>query len=352
MNPVLTPYPRNEETEWACLLHRRNFLKQGMAAIGASSFLAQPSTGTDSRSVQTGSVRAPGYIDCHMHVWNHDEHCPLATPNPVSGPEPATALPDDLLRVARAAEVNRIVLIQPGCYEFDNSYMLEAIRRDIRVARERDPARPTMLEVIFAYPGVHAVWGHRLSHWLWSRRSRVAARVVAELTRILTGVDIHPGAVLGGGLFIDHATGVVIGETAEIGDDVTLFHGVTLGGTGRDTGKRHPTVGDRVVIGAGAKVLGPIKIGDDSRIGANSVVVKEVPSSAVVVGVPGQIVSRSSRTKEDDSLLPDLVGVSLQSLLTRVARLEGQGPNGQGEPADRVIRPPEAGVWHGEDFSI
>jgi len=196
------------------------------------------------------------------------------------------------------------------------------------------------------------VWGHRLSHWLWSRRSRVAARVVAELTRILTGVDIHPGAVLGGGLFIDHATGVVIGETAEIGDDVTLFHGVTLGGTGRDTGKRHPTVGDRVVIGAGAKVLGPIKIGDDSRIGANSVVVKEVPSSAVVVGVPGQIVSRSSRTKEDDSLLPDLVGVSLQSLLTRVARLEGQGPNGQGEPADRVIRPPEAGVWHGEDFSI
>jgi serine O-acetyltransferase len=230
--------------------------------------------------------------------------------------------------------------------------MLEAIRRDIRVARERDPARPTMLEVIFAYPGVHAVWGHRLSHWLWSRRSRVAARVVAELTRILTGVDIHPGAVLGGGLFIDHATGVVIGETAEIGDDVTLFHGVTLGGTGRDTGKRHPTVGDRVVIGAGAKVLGPIKIGDDSRIGANSVVVKEVPSSAVVVGVPGQIVSRSSRTKEDDSLLPDLVGVSLQSLLTRVARLEGQGPNGQGEPADRVIRPPEAGVWHGEDFSI
>ena len=229
--------------------------------------------------------------------------------------------------------------------------MLDAIRRDIRVARERDPANPSTLEVIFAYPGVHAVWGHRISHWLWNRGAKVAARVVAEITRVLTGVDIHPGAILGGGLFIDHATAVVIGETAEVGDDVTLFHGVTLGGTGRDTGKRHPTVGDRVVIGAGAKVLGPIKIGDDSRIGANSVVVKEVPSSAVVVGVPGQIIGRSHPGPggPDDSMLPDLVGVSLQSLLTRVARLEGQN---DGQQAERVIRPPEAGVWHGEDFSI
>jgi serine O-acetyltransferase len=227
--------------------------------------------------------------------------------------------------------------------------MLEAIRRDIKAARERDPARPTVLEVIFAYPGVHAVWGHRVSHWLWQRGARLAARTFAELTRILTGVEIHPGAILGPGLFIDHATGVVIGETAEVGEDVTLFHGVTLGGTGRETGKRHPTVGDRVVIGAGAKILGAVKIGDDSRIGANSVVVKEVPASAVVVGVPGQIVSRSTRAKEDDSMLPDLVGVSLQSLLTRVARLEGHG---NGKVNDRVIRPPEAGVWHGEDFSI
>jgi len=232
--------------------------------------------------------------------------------------------------------------------------MLDAIRRDIQVARERDPANPSTMEVVFAYPGVHAVWGHRISHRLWKRGSKVAARVVAELTRILTGVDIHPGAILGTGLFIDHATGVVIGETAEVGDDVTLFHGVTLGGTGRDTGKRHPTIGDRVVIGAGAKVLGAIKIGDDSRIGANSVVVKEVPSSAVVVGVPGQIIGRSHPGPggPDDSMLPDLVGVSLQSLLTRVARLEGQGGDRQGREAERVIRPPEAGVWHGEDFSI
>jgi serine O-acetyltransferase len=227
--------------------------------------------------------------------------------------------------------------------------MLTAARQDIRAAKERDPAVPTTLQVIFAYPGVHAVWGHRISHWLWNRGARLAARVFAEFTRIVTGVEIHPGAILGAGLFIDHATGVVIGETAEVGDDVTIYHGVTLGGTGADTGKRHPTIGDRVIIGAGAKVLGPIKIGDDSRIGANAVVVKEVPSSSVVVGVPGQIVSRPGRSSEDDSMMPDLVGVSLQSLLTRVAKLEAQSDTPQ---TGRVIRPPEAGVWHGEDFSI
>jgi serine O-acetyltransferase len=228
--------------------------------------------------------------------------------------------------------------------------MLATIRRDIRVARERDPARPTTLEVILAYPGVHAIWAHRINHWLWLRGARLAARTLGELTRILTGVELHPGAVLGPGLFIDHATGVVIGETAEVGEDVTLYHGVTLGGSGRDTGKRHPTIGDRVVIGAGAKVLGAIKIGDDSRIGANAVVVKEVPSSAVVIGVPGQVISRHGQSSPDDSMMPDLVGVSLQSLLTRVAKLEASN-DGQQE-AGRVIRPPQAGVWHGEDFSI
>ena len=226
--------------------------------------------------------------------------------------------------------------------------MLAAIRQDIRAAKDRDPARPSTLQVVVAYPGVHAIWGHRISHWLWNRGAKVAARAFGELTRILTGVEIHPGAILGTGLFIDHATGVVIGETAEIGDDVTIYHGVTLGGTSTDPGKRHPTIGDRVIIGAGAKILGPIKIGDDSRIGANSVVVKEVPSSSVVVGVPGQIVSRSGPAGEDDSL-PDLVGVSLQQLLSRVARLEAQSDSPQ---SGRVIRPPEAGVWHGEDFSI
>jgi serine O-acetyltransferase len=227
--------------------------------------------------------------------------------------------------------------------------MLAAMRQDIRAAKQRDPAAPTTLQVIFAYPGVHAIWGHRISHRLWNRGARLAARTFAELTRIFTGVDIHPGAVLGSGLFIDHATGVVIGETAEVGDDVTLYHGVTLGGSGADTGKRHPTVGDRVTIGAGAKVLGAIKIGDDSRIGANAVVVKPVPSSSVVVGVPGQVISRAGRGAPDDSMMPDLVGVSLQSLLTRVAKLEALN---DGPQNGRVIRPPEAGVWHGEDFSI
>ena len=227
--------------------------------------------------------------------------------------------------------------------------MLAGMWQEIRAAKERDPAAPTTLEVIFAYPGVHAIWGHRISHWLWNRGARVAARTFAELTRVLTGVDIHPGALLGSGLFIDHATGVVIGETAEVGDDVTLYHGVTLGGSGADTGKRHPTVGDRVVIGAGAKVLGAIKIGEDSRIGANAVVVKPVPSGSVVVGVPGQVISRAGRGTPDDSMMPDLVGVSLQSLLTRVAKLESLS---DGPQNGRVIRPPEAGVWHGEDFSI
>ncbi|CPR01652.1 serine O-acetyltransferase [Mycobacterium bohemicum DSM 44277] len=230
--------------------------------------------------------------------------------------------------------------------------MLTAIRRDIRAAKQRDPARPTTLEVILAYPGVHAIWGHRISHWLWRRGARLSARTLGEITRILTGVDIHPGAVLGPGLFIDHATGVVIGETAEVGEDVTIYHGVTLGGSGGDTGKRHPTIGDRVIIGAGAKVLGAIKVGGDSRIGANAVVVKEVPSGAVVVGVPGQVISRSRPAlgASDDALMPDLVGVSLQSLLTRVSKLEASN-DGQQQPG-QVIRPPEAGVWHGEDFSI
>jgi len=227
--------------------------------------------------------------------------------------------------------------------------MLAAVRRDIRAA-QRDPAAPSTLQIIVAYPGVHAIWGHRVSHWLWGRGAKLAARAVAEFTRVLTGVDIHPGAILGAGLFIDHATGVVIGETAEVGEDVIIFHGVTLGGTSLDPGKRHPTVGDRVIIGAGAKILGPIKIGDDSRIGANAVVVKEVPAGASVVGVPGQVISR---TGSDESVMPDLVGVSLQSLLSRVARLEALEPGAQkGQQTGRVIRPPEAGVWHGEDFSI
>lgn len=196
------------------------------------------------------------------------------------------------------------------------------------------------------------MWGHRVTHWLWRHNAKLAARFLAEAIRKFTGVEIHPAAVIGARVFIDHATGVVIGETAHIGDDVTIYHGVTLGGTSLDPVKRHPTVGNNVVIGAGAKVLGNITIGDGSQIGANSVVIKPVPAGAVVVGVPGQIVGcddstlTAPRTQSD---LPDPLGVSLYSLLTRVARLEGRERNTY---SDKVIRPPESGVWHGEDFSI
>ena len=227
--------------------------------------------------------------------------------------------------------------------------MFERIREDVNSVLERDPAARSRLEVLLCYPGLWAVWFHRISHRMWRAKVRLPARLLSQLGRFLTGVDIHPGALLGRRLFIDHATGVVIGETAEVGDDVTLYHGVTLGGSGAETGKRHPTVGDRVIIGAGAKVLGAIKIGEDSRIGANAVVVKPVPSGSVVVGVPGQVISRAGRGTPDDSMMPDLVGVSLQSLLTRVAKLEALN---DGPQNGRVIRPPEAGVWHGEDFSI
>ncbi len=230
--------------------------------------------------------------------------------------------------------------------------MLAALRRDVWAAMDRDPAARSALEVIICYPGVHALAGHRASHWLWHHRARLPARALAELTRALTGVDIHPGAAICPGVFIDHATGVVIGETAEIGADVTIYQGVTLGGTSLDKRKRHPTVGDRVTIGAGAKILGPITIGPDSTVGANAVVVKPVPPGSVVVGVPGQIIGRSRPRPAPGtggSALPDLVGASLQSLLTRVGRLEALA-DGQG--SGPVIRPPEAGVWHGEDFSI
>jgi serine O-acetyltransferase len=231
----------------------------------------------------------------------------------------------------------------------------EALRRDLAAVRERDPAARTDLEIVLTYPGLHAVWGHRLSHRLWVRGRKLPARLVSALVRAVTGVDIHPGATIGAGLFIDHATGVVIGQTAEIGDDVTLYQGVTLGGTSLRAAKRHPTVGDRVTIGAGAKVLGAITIGHDSRIGANAVVVRDVPPNSVVVGVPGQVIARSrpraasSPPDLDDALLPDLVGVGLSALQRRVEELERQVT---GEAGVSDIRPSETGVWRGEDFSI
>ena len=164
------------------------------------------------------------------------------------------------------------------------------MREYIKTYMEKDPAANSGLEILLTYPGLHATLVHRLSHFLYKKGLNFLPRVISIIMRFLTGVEIHPGAQIGKRLFIDHGMGIVIGETAEIGDDVTLYHGVTLGGTGKDKGKRHPTVGNNVVISAGAKVLGPIKIGDHSKVGANSVVLKEVPPYSTVVGIPGKIV--------------------------------------------------------------
>jgi len=203
--------------------------------------------------------------------------------------------------------------------------MLSSLYRDAQVIAERDPAASSVWEVALTYPGLHAVWGHRLSHRLYTSGHMLMARVVAEFVRRVTGVDIHPAAVIGPRLFIDHATGVVIGETCVIGEDVTLYQGVTLGGTSLERTRRHPTIGDRVVVGAGAKVLGPITIGADSRIGANSVVVRDVAEASVVVGVPARAVSRESRvyqTSEMSEDSPDLVARAVASLSQRLSRLE------------------------------
>jgi len=176
--------------------------------------------------------------------------------------------------------------------------MFSRIKEDINSVFERDPAARTAFEVLTNYPGMHAIWIHRLSHKLWRANWKLLARFLSSFSRWLTGIEIHPGATLGRRFFIDHGMGVVIGETAEIGNDVTLYHGVTLGGTTWDAGKRHPTLEDNVVIGAGAKVLGPITIGKGGKIGSNSVVVKDIPENATAVGIPARIVSDSNGKSE------------------------------------------------------
>ncbi|WP_394279588.1 serine O-acetyltransferase EpsC [Microbacterium sp.] len=172
--------------------------------------------------------------------------------------------------------------------------MLRAAREDVAAAKLRDPAARSGLEVALLYPGLHAVWTHRLSHALWTRGLRFPARALSQVARWLTGIEIHPGAVIGRRFFIDHGMGVVIGETAEVGDDVMLYHGVTLGGRTRDSGKRHPTLHDGVAVGAGAKILGPVEIGAGSVIGANAVVTKDAPADSVLVGVPARARRRTA----------------------------------------------------------
>jgi len=244
--------------------------------------------------------------------------------------------------------------------------IFRTMKNDIRSVFERDPAARSTLEILLAYPGVHAVWAHRIEHWLWEHHLKTFARWLSHGTRFFTGIEIHPGAKIGPNLFIDHGMGVVIGETAEIGSCVTLYHGVTLGGTSLEKGKRHPTLEDGVVVGAGAKVLGNIVVGANSRIGANAVLVKSVPPESVVVGVPGQVVVRSHASSGHPDLehgrMPDAIGESVNQLMHRLDALEAQlsmqrkvqppvpGDGGHKQPA--MIHPPENGVWHGEDFMI
>jgi serine O-acetyltransferase len=169
------------------------------------------------------------------------------------------------------------------------------VREDIAAVFESDPAARSYLEVLTCYPGLHAVWAHHVSHWLWRHGMRLLARLVSQFARLFTGVEIHPGAEIGRRLFIDHGMGTVIGETAIVGEDVTLYQGVTLGGTGKEKGKRHPTLGNNISIGSGAKLLGNITIGDNCRVGANSVVLRSVPPNSTIVGVPGHIVLRDGK---------------------------------------------------------
>lgn len=198
--------------------------------------------------------------------------------------------------------------------------------RDIQAILSRDPAARGAFEVVTCYPGYKAVRSHRRAHWLWKHGWKWAARRVAYLSARRTGIEIHPGARIGEGLFIDHGNGVVIGETAVIGDDVTLYQGVTLGGTGKDTGKRHPTLGDGVVVGAGAKVLGPFTVGDRSKIGAGAIVLKEVPADCTVVGNPGRIVRRGAIRVVGPDLdqvhLPDPIKETIDAMVGRIGALE------------------------------
>lgn len=205
--------------------------------------------------------------------------------------------------------------------------MIKDLIYDAKSIAKRDPAAKSILEVILLYSGFHAVVMHRFAHWFYKKRLFFIARMISQINRFFTGIEIHPGAIIGRGLFIDHGMGIVIGETAIVGDNCTIYHGVTLGGTGKERGKRHPTVGDNVLISAGAKILGPFKVGDNSRIGANAVVLNEVEPNTTVVGVPGRAVRRGNERiapsiELDQIHTPDPVSQELCKILARVDKLE------------------------------
>lgn len=222
--------------------------------------------------------------------------------------------------------------------------MFRSIREDVASVFERDPAAKSVLEVLLCYSGLHVLWFYRVNHWLWNHRFRLLARWLSQVARLLTAIEIHPGAQIGRRLFIDHGMGVVVGETSIIGDDVTLYQGVTLGGTGKERGKRHPTIGNGVVVGAGAKILGNIRIGDDCRVGAGSVVLRDVPDHSTIVGVPGHIIFRKGQRvvitdpkQINDPLSEALSAVATQvkDLRHRVRALEGL-ESGNGETAAEI----------------
>ena len=211
--------------------------------------------------------------------------------------------------------------------------MFKQIREDIHAVFDRDPAAKNTIEVVLCYPGLHAIWAHRISHYLYERQYFVLARLVSHVARFLTGIEIHPGATIGKGFFIDHGMGTVIGETTEIGRNVTVYQGVTLGGTGKEKGKRHPTIGDNVVVATGAKILGSFTVGNNSKIGAGSVVLSEVPPHSTVVGIPGRVVYRFGKKVDacedivdPDNLahnnLPDPVEEMLRCLQQHLNRLD------------------------------
>ena len=204
--------------------------------------------------------------------------------------------------------------------------MLARIKEDFQIVFERDPAARSVLEIVFCYPGFHAMLFYRIAHALWTRKMYFLGRLLSHIGRFLSGIEIHPGAKIGRRFFIDHGMGVVIGETAEIGDDCTLYHGVTLGGTSWAKEKRHPTLGNNVIIGSGAKILGPFKIGDNSKIGSNSVVIKEVPANSTVVGIPGRIVMSTEERKVGVDLehdqLPDPVAKAFTCMADQIRSLE------------------------------
>jgi serine O-acetyltransferase len=224
-------------------------------------------------------------------------------------------------------------------------HMLSLIREDVATVMEHDPAAKSRLEVFLCYSGLHAVWFYRINHWLWNQHFFLLGRLLSQFARFLTGVEIHPGAQLGRRLFIDHGVGVVIGATAIVGDDVTLYQGVTLGGTGKEHGKRHPTIEDNVVVGGGAKILGNITVGKNCRIGAGSVVLRNVPEDSTVVGVPGHIIFREGKRVviTDPKQINDPLSEALASVVTEVNKLRErvqqlEGSEGKSEPLSSSLQ--------------